>query len=128
MKNIKLIGILAICLLSFGCASILPGNDPIAVRAEQVERSAIAAFDAYVHIEYINRTNLAKVSTDFLKVADNIRRNSTNWVISLDHTILAYKHNRAESNKVSLATALATVSTALAEAESNIAKAAAIAK
>lgn len=105
-----------------GC-SIFPGQDPVVVRAEQAERIAMATFDAYVHIEYANREKLKTVSPDFLKVADRIRVDGTNWIGALDRTILAYKHNRAESNRADIVTALATVNTALSEAESLIARA-----
>ena len=110
-------------LLIGGCAGILAGSDPIVVRAEQIEKASMVSFDTFVRVEYLNRPRLLSVSPEFLKQADRVRLNATNWVSALDATILAYKHNRAESNKVTLATALATLSTALSQTESLLAQA-----
>lgn len=115
--------LLPAALLVGGCAGILAGNDPILVRAEQAEKAAMVSFDTFVHVEYLNRVKLLSISPEFLHQADNVRLNSTNWVKALDLTILAYKHNRAESNKVTLATALATLSTALGQTEYLLARA-----
>lgn len=114
--------VFALTLLS-GCSSILPGNDPLVVRAEQTEKTAISTFKAFVHIEAANREFLRKLDPNIKVVADKVRSDSTNWVMSLDRVVLAYKHNRSESNNVNVATALATLEASLAETQKYLSQA-----
>jgi hypothetical protein len=122
----SMLWILLLPLVCFtpACSSILPGSDPVVVHAEQVEKIAMTTFDTYVRLEFKNRDQLKKVSLDFEKAADKIRVGATNWVASLDRTILAFKHSKTPENKADLVTALATLNTALAEAEGYISRAA----
>lgn len=115
--GVKTLMLLFAFVMLTGCGTILPGNDPLVVRAEQTEKTAIATFSAFVHIEAANRDFLRKLNPDIKTVADKVRLDSTNWVSSLDRVILAYKHNRNESNSVNVATALATLEASLAETQ-----------
>ncbi len=109
--------LLSCMLLGAGCSSILPGNDPVIVRAEQVEKTALAVFDTYVHVEFSQREKLKSISPEFVKVADLIRVSADDWIESLEAALKAYRNNRSPENKATLVTALAVLETSLAEAQ-----------
>lgn len=124
MKHLK-IYCLVIILAAFGigCASILPGSDPLVVRAEQGLKAADATFNTYVQVEYANRDLLKKVDIKFETVADKIRVGWTNWVVVLDKALLSYKHAKTPENQAALAQAQATVDTNLAAAQALLSQA-----
>ena len=115
----KIIPLLLVCsVLSSGCtAPILPGNDPVVVRAEQARTVAADTFQAFVKLEYLNRPALKVISPDFARIADLVRDRSDGWIQSLTRVLAAYKANRTAENRASLTAGLATLDSALREVE-----------
>jgi hypothetical protein len=104
-----------------GCASILPGHDPVVVNAERTVKISFDTFDTFLKLEYDNREQLKKISPDILKAADNIRNNAPKWLETANTTIRAYKKHRDLENKFNLNTAMAVLQNALNEAQKYIA-------
>lgn len=122
-RLLPLLSLLALLTLSNGCKSILPGNDPVVVRAQQTEQIAFTTFDTYVHIEDKYRSTLWAVSHDFKRVADKIRIGAPGWFKSFDAVLDAYKANRTSDNKANLAAGLAALEQSVIEAQSYLARA-----
>lgn len=113
-----------VLLLGTGCASILPGNDPVVVRAQQTREIAFSTFDTFVSLEYRNRATLQKLNPNFNEVADNIRVGAPKWFKSFDQVLVAYKSGKTPATKSKLDGAIAVIESALAEAQTYIALAA----
>lgn len=113
-----------VLLLGAGCASILPGNDPVIVRAQQTREIAFSTFDTFVTLEYRNRAFLQKLNPNFTDVADNIRTGAPKWFKSFDQVLVAYKAGKTPATKSKLDGAIAVIESALTEAQTYIALAA----
>jgi|ERR1022692_3817426 hypothetical protein len=98
-----------IALLFSGCATILPGNDPVVVNAERVTTIALATMDSFLQIEYLNRAQLLKVSPAIHAYAEYIRHNGVNFLDTARALTLAYKNNRTTANAATLNTAIAVL-------------------
>lgn len=118
---------LAFCLLSSvlllaACQAVQPGADPVVVNAERDTRLAADTFDLLVHTEYDQRANLQsvdpKLAGSVKAGADYIRKNAQRWLQSARVVTQAYKYNRTAQNKANVQTALATLSTAVSQAQS----------
>jgi hypothetical protein len=81
---------------------------------------ALDTFDLFLKIEYQNRDALGKVSPAIHDLAENIRRNGKNWILSAQTAKNAYKTNRTKSNHANLMTAYKTLSSAIAESKKYI--------
>lgn len=116
--SLGLVLMLATLLLVPGCtAPILPGNDPVVVRAEQARTVAADTFSAFVRLEYLNRPSLQAISPDFARIADQVRSKSDGWIQSLTRVLASYKSNRTPDNRASLTAGLSTLDAALREVE-----------
>lgn len=113
--RIGYIAFLIASLIGIGCSSILPGNDSLVVRAEQAEKDANVAFNAFVQVEYANRDALLKVNPQIQKLADKVRVGWTNWVQTLDRAILTYKGAKTPDNATALVAAQAVIEGNLAQ-------------
>lgn len=116
--------ILAGAVFCSGCAAILPGNDPVIVRAQQTREIAFSTFDTFVTLEYRNREALQKINPNFTDVADNIRVGAPKWFKSFDAVLVAYKSGKTPATKSKLDGAIAVIESALTEAQTYIALAA----
>lgn len=123
MKTRLLLLLVLILSLNSGCKTVLPGNDPVVVRAQQTEQIAFTTFDTYVHIEDKYRATLWNASHDFKMVADKIRTDAPAWFKSFDAVLDAYKANRSQQNKANLAAGLATLEQAVIEAQGYLVRA-----
>lgn len=111
---------LAISFVLGGC-KLLPGQDPVVVNAERTTAIALDTFDAFLKFEYEKKEELAKISPDIHKVAENIRKNGKNWLMTARELTKAYKQNRSAENKFNLMTALAVLQSAMSESQKYIA-------
>lgn len=124
MKTItQLTSAFLFALFFVGCATVLPGNDPVVVRAEQIRGIALDTFDTVMKLERDNREALFAVSPDIKHTVDYFRKNELQWINGLDNCIQTYKKNRTPENKATLVTWLAVVEKALAEAQTCLIKA-----
>jgi hypothetical protein len=117
-----------------GCASLEKGADPVVVRAEQTLTVATSAFDTFLKLDNDNRALVKQKAPQVHEFAEWLREpsqfpGSTNvvarWaclVESAELTKLAYKQNRSADNKANLVTALATLQTAVDQAQSQLAE------
>lgn len=114
---------LFVMMLAFtpACTSILPNNDPVVVNAERVTAIALDTFDTFLKFEYENRERLEAISKDIHKVAENIRRNGKDWLLTARALTKAYKENRSPEAKFQLMTALAILQSAMSESHKYIA-------
>lgn len=120
MKTTNLIPIgllVSILLMGSGCASILSGNDPVVVRAEQTEKIALATFDTFLAIEAAHQAEIQSMSPIIHTVAENVRKNGKNWLTTANNLRKTYKSSRTPENKANLMTAIAIVETALTETQ-----------
>jgi hypothetical protein len=130
MKQLKLqiSPLLIAAILCTGCASILPGNDPVVVNAERVTTVAADTFDTFLKTEYDSRASLKAVSpstyaavhsyAEFLRAPDaNGVPRAKQYLQSARALTAAYKANRTAENKANLQTILATISAALTETQ-----------
>lgn len=123
MKKFLLVLLIALpALFVSGCASILPGHDPIVVNAERTIGVALDTFDVFLKLEYDNHEALKGVSPAIYESAQYIRKNGKRWIKSATDLTRTYKRNRSPENKVSLITAISVLQSAVREAEGYIAK------
>ena len=121
MKIFSSLIFLTLMLFCSGCASILPGNDPIVVNAERTVGIALDTMDTFLKMEYDNREALKKISPEIFNVAEKIRHNGVRWIETATSSIKAYKQNRDGNHKANLITAVAVLENALNEARKYIA-------
>lgn len=131
MKTLyRLIALIMAIVPLAGCALLQPGADPIVVHTEQTETVALSAFETAMLVDNANRAFWKTNAPAFHAWCENMRSpmviDVTNVyprgiaiLKALDTTKLAYKQGYANSN--ALATALAVVETAVAEAQQFIA-------
>jgi len=104
----------AVMLFLSGCATILPGHDPIVVRAEQATQMLYVTSDRFLLWEHTNRNKYP----GFKVLADKLRQNVP-WVLQrCRDATQAYKQRRDAANKRVLVISLASVETMLHEAQS----------
>jgi hypothetical protein len=89
-----------------GCA-ILPGNDPLVVRAEQAARIGYATVDAFLRFEFENR----KTYPGLKHKADILREHAPKALEKLREATKAYKARKAQDTESALALSLAAVET-----------------
>lgn len=103
----------AVIPLLSGCATLLPGNDPIVVRAEQATQLLYVTSDRFLLWEHTNRNKYP----GFKELADKLRQNVP-WVLQrCRDATKGYKQRRDEANKRILVISLASVETMLHEAQ-----------
>lgn len=96
-----------------GCASLLPGSDPIVVRAEQATQLLYVTSDRFLLWEHSNRDKYP----GFKALGDKLRQNVP-WVLQrCRDATKEYKRQRNESTKRVLVISLASVETMLDEAQ-----------
>ena len=130
MKQIRSILLLTVALaLCAGCKTILPGNDPIIVRAEQSIQVAYATFDTFTALDNDNRELFKTKFPTVHEFAEWLRASvgqppmprGLSIIQSANRVKLAYKSNRTAQNKASLVTALATLESAVMESQRQLA-------
>jgi hypothetical protein len=103
----------AVIPLLSGCASLLPGSDPIVVRAEQATQLLYVTTDRFLLWEHQNREKYS----GFKQLADKLRQNVP-WVLQrCRDATKEYKKQRNEATKRVLIISLASVETMLHEAQ-----------
>lgn len=103
----------AVTFLLTGCATLLPGSDPIVVRAEQATQLLYVTSDRFLLWEHTNREKYP----GFKALADKLRQHVP-WVLQrCRDATKTYKKNRDETNKRVLVISLASVETMLHEAQ-----------
>jgi hypothetical protein len=120
MRSLKMFLLALPAMLVFGCASILPGNDPIVVNAERTTEIALVTFDTFLKFEYDNKEMLLKVDPGIHKFAEQLRVKAPQWLESARFMTKAYKKNRTSENKFSLTTALAVLQAGMVESQKYI--------
>lgn len=125
-KMLVFLLIASLSALTPGCASkVLPGNDPVIVRAQQTRAMAFDVIDSYLQLEYRNHEYLKLVSPDFGRLANRLIAGNKQWFKSFDAVLSAYKSSRAEVDKSKVISAAAVLETALLETQACLAQAAA---
>lgn len=96
-----------------GCATILPGHDPLVVRAEQATQLLYVTTDRLLAWEHANRGQVPHLKP----VCDRLRQNVP-WVLQrCRDATLSYKKSRNDLSKRTLVLSLASVETSLSEAQ-----------
>ena len=96
-----------------GCSTILPGHDPLVVRAEQATQLLYVTTDRLLAWEHANRGQVPHLKP----VCDRLRQNVP-WVLQrCRDATLAYKKSRNDLSKRTLVMSLASVETSLDEAQ-----------
>jgi hypothetical protein len=123
------IAALALCALAFGtggCATLLPGNDPVVVHAEQTTQIALDTFNAIEKTEYATYPTLKEMAPaaaiEVRTFVNSLRRHEHDWLLTARNLTKAYKSNRTPENKASLYTALAVLQAAIDESNKYIAQ------
>lgn len=102
----------AVFPLFAGC-KLLPGQDPLLVRAEQSVRFALAATDSFVKFEYEHRQEYPALKP----VADRIRQYAPMAISSAWEATKSYKRSKTAVNADVLIQHLAVVETLTREAQ-----------
>jgi hypothetical protein len=110
----------AMPLLS-GCA-LLPGADPVVVRAEQATAVAVEIFHAFLKFELDNRAALAG-TPEIRAAAERIGERGPDLLETARALTKAYKANRTADNKVAMETITATLEALAQEAQAHLARA-----
>lgn len=105
-----------------GCAILDPSADKFIVRSQQTIQSSFVTVNSFLQLEYANRAVAQALDPSITKLADQLREtyppiNRSAWTV-LD----TYRNNRTPENKANLATYLAMLNEAVAQAELNLAK------
>lgn len=135
-QRLQLIPLLIASFYFSGCASVLPGHDPMVVHAEQTISVAGDAFDTFLKSEAQTHESFCAVSpagcrashsfAEFLKskVPDvdpvgqpTETRRAKQYLNSAIHLTEVYKNNRTPENKANLQTILDTITAAVGEAQ-----------
>lgn len=96
-----------------GCASLIPGSDPIVVRAEQATQLLYVTADRFLLWEHTNRDKYPQ----FKGLADKLRQHVP-WALQrCRDATKVYKKHRDDVNKRVLVLSLASVETMLIEAQ-----------
>lgn len=132
----------AACAYLPGCASVLPGNDPVVVHAQQTIAIGTDGFDTFLKSEDQTHDAFCQVSpsacaqshsfAEFLKtkVSNGVdvtgtpvqTRRAKMWLQTATHLTDVYKDNRTPENKANLDTILNTITAAVAEAQKYLLK------
>lgn len=99
-------------------------GDPFVVNAQRTRGIALEVFDGFMKLERENEAALLKVSPAIHSTAEEIRRNGKTWLQNLSEATAAYQGARTDGSRSRLLSALAVVQSAIASAQSYIAKAA----
>jgi hypothetical protein len=107
-RQVRFLWILPVLILAgilSGCCTILPGNDPLVVRAEQATRMLYSTTDKFLEWEYRNRARVG-----YLKpVADKMRRTVPGVLAVSRDALRAYKATKNAGTKADLVAALQPV-------------------
>lgn len=122
--SVRLSLMVGLLVVGTGCASILPGNDPLVVRAQQTRGVAFATFDAFVTIEHRHRDLLWKADPGFKHTADKIREGAPKWFKSFDAALASYRSTKTQDSRLSLSGSVAFLETSLAEVQGYLTQAA----
>lgn len=106
-----IVAILALVTLS-ACVTPKPGNQTVAIRAEQVLAVSVAALDSFVAFEHRRRADVPALVRD---VAYRVRLEAPKALDSANALRLAYKGSRSAANEANLLTALAVVDALVGE-------------
>ena len=99
MKHTKTLALIGCLLILNGCATILPGNDPVVVRAEQTLKSSVTIMHSFLTYEEKNRIVLLQTQPEVNIVAEKIRREAPPIIQSVKMRIRDYKANKNVQNK-----------------------------
>ena len=113
-KNLRPIFSLLSAALLFlgcsGCAHLSPGQDPLIVRCEQVQKSALTALDEFLRFDAAH----PDLPNSVHKVADAIRDNGPAAFVSLDVARKAYEANKTQKNADAVSAILDAINSELA--------------
>lgn len=124
MNCLKLTLSILTAVILIGCGSpILPGNDPIVVRAQETDKLAFTAFEAFEKIETSNAEFLWSVSHEFKHVADAIRAQKKVWFNTLEAALAIYKSDRSAINRTLLENSITQMEAQKNASEASLAEA-----
>jgi hypothetical protein len=95
-------------LVAVGCATLAPGENPVIVRAEQLEAAAFAVTDTFVKVEYTQRAagaSLEKTLPGITAAANKARVNGPKAIRQVHQVIEVYVAAKG-ANKADLEAAL----------------------
>lgn len=126
MKSFRhfLVAVAITAIVLVGCAKLQPGADPLIVRAEQTEITALATFDLLLNTDDSNRAFYREKAPHFHAFAEWLRapmpwggtnlQRSLVLVHNLQNVKATYRKDRSNSNL--LTTALLTIQSAMNQA------------
>lgn len=122
---------LQLSALLTGCATLAPGSDPVAVRAEQTVASAFNAFDTFLRLERQHSATVKAKAPSVHRFAEWLRApvpeadgpapRGIALIHSANRVRASYKANRSAENQASLTAALAALAAAVSEAQTHLA-------
>lgn len=116
------LALVAVIVLSAGCATLKTGADPILVRAQQTYATATHTADLLFNLEFDNRALVeAKLPGTRAKV-DVLRKNAKTYLPVLLKTIDQYKAASTKENANALSIALAVVEGLLGDLQMQLVK------
>ena len=107
-----------LCAFTIGCASILPGNDPVVVHGEQTYQLAFDTFNTLFALDVTNRALELQYAPKVHSAINDLKPNAKLALANVHAAIEAYKYNRSADNKATLTTYLAVLNTELQLANS----------
>jgi hypothetical protein len=120
MKHLKQLPPLLVCLLAVSCATTGGvSHDPV-VLAEHAIVDGKASFDAFVHLEAINRDLLMKANPSIHTYAEKIRKDGPIWLGQAYNLTQVYKSNSSETNLVNLKAITATINEAITQSNTYV--------
>lgn len=104
-NNLWLLPVVILAGIISGCCTILPGNDPLVVRAEQATRLLYSTTDKFLEWEYKHRAQVPHLKP----VADRMRRTVPGVLAVSRDALRAYKATKSADTKAELVAALQPV-------------------
>lgn len=113
VRFLWILPVLTLAGILCGCSTILPGHDPLVVRAEQATQLLYVTTDRLLAWEHANRGQVPHLKP----VCDRLRQNVP-WVLQrCRDATKSYKRSRNDLSKRTLVLSLASVETSLDEAQ-----------
>jgi hypothetical protein len=109
--------VMAVLFALQGCATVAPGQDPVAVRAEQIESAAFTIGNTFVDIEYSQRISGSSLETAFPGItaaANKARKDGPTAIRAVHQLIEVYIAARTTANATALDAGITNLNTTVA--------------
>lgn len=124
MVTVKNLLCLTLGLSLLGCASILPGHDPLLVNAQRLQKSGLVAITEFCHWERLHASLLqSPLKEEVHAVAEQVRRDGLRYLDDLNAARLSYKSAKTPDGSNNVVAATAALRTLLEKTEIELIKA-----